>query len=135
MYFDPNYTGSNTLYSTEIVGLRAYTTQNPNATEESASAFDETYNGLARMRAYAILEYADDPSDTTAWQTRVNTYNSQRRAQFEDYDSQNAGSNNGNITDLFVPYGEDDIKADIEAIKAEFKNELQTIYNGIDMNT
>lgn len=135
MYLDPNYTGSNTLYSTDIVGLRAYTTQNPNATEESASAFDETYNGLARMRAYAILEYADDPSDTTAWQTRVNTYNSQRRAQFEDYDSQNAGSNNGNITDLFVPYGEDDIQADIEAIKAEFKNELQTIYNGIDMNT
>ena len=135
MYLDPNYTGSNTLYSTDIQGLRAYTTQNPNATEESASSFDETYNALARMRANAVMYYADDPSNTSLWQSFVNTYNSQRRSLFEYYDQQNGANNNGNITDLFVEYGEDDIKADIEAIKAEFRNELQTTYNGIDMNT
>ena len=135
MYRDPNYTGSNTLYSTDIQGLRAYTTQNPNATEESASSFDETYNALARMRANAVMYYADDPSNTSLWQSFVNTYNSQRRSLFEYYDQQNGANNNGNITDLFVEYGEDDIKADIEAIKAEFRDELQTTYNGIDMNT
>ena len=136
MYLDPNYTGSNTLYSTDIVGLREYTTQNPNATESSASSFDETYNTLARQRAYAIIYYADDPDDTSTWQSFVNTYNSQRRRLFENYDADNSASNGGNrITDLFVAYNEAAIQADIEKIKTEFRNELQTTYNGIDMNT
>lgn len=136
MYLDPNYTGSNTLYSTDIVGLREYTTQNPNATESSASSFDETYNTLARQRAYAIIYYADDPDDTSTWQSFVNTYNSQRRRLFENYDADNSANNGGNrITDLFVEYNEAAIQADIEKIKTEFRNELQTTYNGIDMNT
>ena len=153
MYLDPNYTGSNTLYSTDIVGLREYQNQDPNATEGSAASDDETYNNLANQRLNAILTYVDDPDDTAEWQERVNFYNESVRARFENYDAENSASNGGNITDLFVEYGlespppeegEDgeeeekpapSIRSDIEAIKEEFRNELQTIYNSVDMNT
>ena len=135
MYLDPTYTGSNTLYSTDIQGLREYQSQDPNATEGSAASDDETYNNLANQRLNAILTYVDDPDDTAEWQERVNFYNESVRARFENYDAENSTSNGGNITDLFVPYDEQAILDDIEAIKTEFRSELQTIYNGVDMNT
>ena len=133
MYLDPNYTGSNTMYSTDIVGLRAYTTQDPGATEASEEAFNETYASLARMRANAVLEYTTNPDNTTAWQNRVKTYNDQRRQMFIAYDDENAEENGGKIADKFVEYNEEGIRADIELIKEEFRNELETTYNGIDM--
>src|SRR5699024_7421073 len=132
MYLDPTYTGSNTLYSTDIQGLREYQSQDPNATEGSAASDDETYNNLANQRLNAILTYVDDPDDTAEWQERVNFYNESVRARFENYDAENSASNGGNITDLFVPYDEQAILDDIEAIKTEFRSELQTIYNGVD---
>ena len=99
MYLDPNYTGSNTMYSTDIVGLRAYTTQDPGATEASEEAFNETYASLARMRANAVLEYTTNPDNTTAWQNRVKTYNDQRRQMFIAYDDENAEENGGKIAE------------------------------------
>ncbi len=130
-YLDRNYTGSSTLYSTDIVGLQAYLAQDPNATDNTASSISNTFSNLASLRSAAIQYYADDPSNTSRWQQRVNTYNSSRKALYEDYDA----TNNTNITDHFVAYGEADIKADILSIKEEFRNELNTIYNGIDMST
>lgn len=136
VYLDPTYTGSNTLYSTDIVGLREYMYQDPNATENSAASDDATYNNLANQRLSAILQYVSDPEDTTKWQGRVDTYNASVLARFEAYDAENSKENNGElIASRFVPYDEAAIKADIEAIKSEFRTELETIYNGVDMNT
>ena len=42
VYLDPVYTGSSTVYSTDIVGLQAYRTQNPNATDGELWAALET---------------------------------------------------------------------------------------------
>ena len=53
VYLDPVYTGSNTLYSTDIVGLNEYRTQTVGAGSESG---DEQINSLADTRAQARID-------------------------------------------------------------------------------
>lgn len=43
VYLDPVYTGSSTIYSTDIVGLQAYRQQDPYASSDDASAFEEGF--------------------------------------------------------------------------------------------
>ena len=128
MYLDPTYTGSNTLYSTDIVGLQAYTTQDPNANDNTASTVNNTFNNLASLRILAISSYVSEESN---WQTRVNTYNNTRKNLFTEYDNENGT----NITARYTDYTEASIAADIADIKEEFRNELTTTYNTIDMTT
>ena len=53
VYLDPVYTGSNTLYSTDIIGLNEYRTQTVGAGSESG---DEQINSLADTRAQARID-------------------------------------------------------------------------------
>ena len=53
VYLDPVYTGSNTLYSTDIIGLNEYRTQTVGAGSESG---DEQINALADTRAQARID-------------------------------------------------------------------------------
>lgn len=55
-YLDPVYTGSSTIYSTDIVGLAKYRTQNPNADEDASDSFDETFRSEARTRVNNLYE-------------------------------------------------------------------------------
>ncbi len=52
VYLDPAYTGSSTIYSTDIVGLMAYRTQS--ATEEEQDKFMENFQVEARTRIDAL---------------------------------------------------------------------------------
>ena len=54
VYLDPAYTGSSTIYSTDIVGLQEYRTQA--ATEEEQEAFETKYKVAARARIDALIE-------------------------------------------------------------------------------
>ncbi len=45
VYLDPVYTGSSTMYSTEIVGLAEYRTQSRNPNEQDS--FENDYETLA----------------------------------------------------------------------------------------
>ena len=128
MYLDPTYTGSNTLYSTDIVGLQAYTTQDPNATDGTASSVNATFDNLATLRIQAISAYV---TELSSWQTHLNTYNNARKTLFTEYD----GENNTNITARYTDYTEASIREDIDDIKEEFRNELTTTYNSVDMTT
>lgn len=80
VYLDPVYTGSSTIYSTDIVGLAAYRTQNPDASDKSSASFEETFVNRAYeriddlvqfMRAYGIYSptLQDDPKPgKDAWE-------------------------------------------------------------------
>lgn len=58
---DSAYTGSSTMYSTDIVGLTKYRTQS--ATAASDSVLEGQFNDSAQERINAIISWADD-SDT-----------------------------------------------------------------------
>lgn len=56
VYLDPSYMGSATIYSTDIVGLQAYRTQDPEATDASTDV-DAGFYAEADARIYAMLDY------------------------------------------------------------------------------
>lgn len=61
---DPAYTGSSTLYSTNIRGLTAYRTQDRNAEDGSENQVDEYYESLAEARIDVITQWCDDEDST-----------------------------------------------------------------------
>ncbi len=65
VYLDPAYTGSSTIYSTDIVGLDAYRTQNPNANADSIESFNNARRGEAQSRITDLKNYVYYNSDFT----------------------------------------------------------------------
>lgn len=65
VYLDPAYTGSATIYSTDIVGLAAYRTQNPDANKDSAEAFEEDFRMQGQQRIDNQIQYVKQNSDFT----------------------------------------------------------------------
>lgn len=131
VYLDPNYTGSSTLYSTDIVGLQAYQAQDPSANEDSLNAMNTLFNALASLRSQAISAYVQRNTTGSNWTTYVELYNSSRLELFKDFDNENGT----NLAADYKEYGEEDILADIEDIRTQFKEDLLTTYNSIDMNS
>ena len=58
VYLDPVYTGSSTIYSTDIVGLKEYRTQNESETEQEA--FKEKFKDEAEKRIEALSSAANE---------------------------------------------------------------------------
>lgn len=54
VYLDPAYTGSSTIYSTDIVGLKKYRTQSED--EDEQKEFETKYKILAQARIDALIE-------------------------------------------------------------------------------
>ena len=109
VYLDPNYTGSSTMYSTDIVGLRNYQMQEEGEVSEGAAAAKErTFATLAGLRAKAIVEYVTEGS----WSSAVATYNKQ-------------------CADQQIPgnYNEDAINADIARIQELWIEEITMDWN------
>ncbi len=63
MYLDPTYTGSATMYSVAIKGLKAYRTQSLDADDQDG--FDAMFDVPAQARISTILEWAND--ETSTW--------------------------------------------------------------------
>lgn len=61
VYLDPVYTGSSTMYSTEILGLAEYRTQTPNPEEQES--FEEDFENLAYNRLKFLADTLDDIFD------------------------------------------------------------------------
>ena len=75
VYLDPNYTGSSTMYSTDIVGLRNYQMQTQGEISEgAAAALEGTFSTLAALRSQAIVAYVMDENWQAAVETYVDTY-------------------------------------------------------------
>ncbi len=59
VYLDPAYMGSATIYSTDIVGLQAYRTQDPQASDDSNSNDTAGFYSSAYARVQAMLDCLD----------------------------------------------------------------------------
>lgn len=61
VYLDPVYTGSSTIYSTDIVGLKEYRTQS--ASEKEQEAFESRFNSDAQQRIDSLVEASEEVLD------------------------------------------------------------------------
>ncbi len=57
MYLDPAYTGSATLYSTDIVGLKSYQSQEEDADDEGSGDTNARYEAAADARELRLMDY------------------------------------------------------------------------------
>lgn len=67
VYLDPSYSGSSTIYSTDIVGLQEYRTQE--ADEKEQDAFMQQFEVAAGARIDALIEAANEILDTDPYLT------------------------------------------------------------------
>ena len=58
VYLDPVYTGSSTIYSTDIVGLKEYRTQEAN--EKEQESFKQQFQIIAETRVSYLLQAAEE---------------------------------------------------------------------------
>ena len=64
VYLDPAYTGSATIYSTDIQGLNAYRQQDPNASDDSDSSIESGFYTEARARIQTLINWATDDNSS-----------------------------------------------------------------------
>ena len=102
-YLDPAYTGSSTIYSTNILGLNAYRTGKADASDTYASEFENRFANAANERIDLLIDYVYDNSSSTSKDDRPgNTYTAAQTAQ---------------------------AKADYATVRDEFRRELETDWN------
>lgn len=88
VYLDPVYSGSSTIYSTDIVGLKEYRTQE--SSEKEQDAFKKQFEIQARTRIDALIEAAntileDDPyMNIGVFETKLNSLSSQGSDVYKD---------------------------------------------------
>ncbi len=111
VYLDPAYTGSSTIYSTDIVGLQEYRTQQSN--EDEQDAFMQGFRIAAQARIEALVSafnaIKDEEKDAFSDYTDA-TF----RTRLEQYEDEN---------------GEENLVADYDKACELFKEELQNDYS------
>ena len=118
VYLDPAYTGSSTIYSTDIVGLKAYRTQTENEKEQDAFMIQFQTDASARIDALVdassdiFSEYNDLDSDGF-------------KAKLEEY------SQNGPAYAHLV----EDYEKALELFKEELSNDWSNSLNSYDQIT
>lgn len=60
VYLDPAYTGSATIYSTDIQGLNAYRAQDPKLTDSSDVTIGSEWTSEAQTRILKLIKYSTD---------------------------------------------------------------------------
>jgi len=60
VYLDPAYTGSSTIYSTDIKGLKAYRAQDPEMSDDSSTNTDNGFYAAAQQRIINLVNYWDE---------------------------------------------------------------------------
>ncbi|MBE7088109.1 MAG: hypothetical protein E7370_01090, partial [Clostridiales bacterium] len=63
VYLDPAYTGSNTMYSTNIKGLKAYREQDPTISDDSDVDSSDSFYATATQRITNIINYVTEPNE------------------------------------------------------------------------
>ena len=108
VYLDPVYTGSSTIYSTDIVGLKEYRTQQGD--EKSQERFMEQFQVAAESRIDYLITAAEYIYD----------------------DKENYSYSLDEFRDCLIEYSEDDgfenIVSDFDKVCELFKEELETDY-------
>ncbi len=105
VYLDPAYTGSATIYSTDIVGLKNYRMQRQGAVSDT-SAFEESFISEANIRIQDLIDYV----------TLVGK----------------GASADEKPADRWTDAQKTDMNADYEFVAKTFKEELNSDWNSID---
>ncbi len=108
LFLDPAYTGSSTIYSTDIVGLQEYRQQNPNAVD--SSAFEDSFRSTAMQKITKI-------------ETFMQAFGIYNPAVGETKPSK------GDFSDEEVA----EYKADFATIAKEFRSELESDWNSTEL--
>ena len=106
VYLDPAYTGSSTIYSTDIVGLKAYRQQNPTGSGDE-TAFEQTFSAAASLRIDQLINYVKFVGITS----------------LQDPGTEPAEED--------IPQ----LKADFATVAEKFLEELNSDWNAIDMTS
>lgn len=130
VYLDPVYTGSSTIYSTEIVGLQEYRTQEEDESEQES--FKDQFNTKAHARVTALKAAAteilkDKTLDEDGFIEKLNTYQESHGEAYknivEDYKQ---------AKKLFTDELENDYSNSIDSwADTVFKDEDGKIYKGL----
>ena len=64
VYLDYAYTGSSTMYSTDIQGLKAYRTQDPSLNDDSNTQFGATFRANAQQRITNLKNWSQRKTET-----------------------------------------------------------------------
>ncbi len=122
VYLDPVYTGSTTMYSTDIVGLNEYRTQSTATTEEQIER-DATVRARTRLTnlidaVNTIIEDGKPSQGNPGVVYTIYPEDNMRAALISKYDADNQFVKDYNrIRELFRKEVEDDYKGAIEAYK------------------
>lgn len=132
VFLDPAYTGSSTIYSTDIVGLKAYRTQSQDPDEQQK--FNEQFSVAAKGRisklvnaCKAVLKDHDDAADSVEAMTQYLT----------EYAAANSGNDNVVVdfqkaTELFKEELATDYSNNVDSYKdISFKSEDGTLYKNL----
>ena len=111
-YLDPQYTGSSTMYSTDIIGLQQYRTQE--ASESGQENFEKKFTLEAEDRVSRLVTVINEiKKENGNAMPDLNTLKSKLQAK--------EGSDQSEYAELFVE--------DFDLIGKEFKEELTSDYN------
>ena len=66
VYLDPVYTGSATIYSTDIIGLQAYRQQDPNASDTGSGSFEASFVTTANQRIDQLVQFVKSQNPNLA---------------------------------------------------------------------
>ena len=110
-YLDPQYTGSSTMYSTNIIGLKEYRTQQQS--EEGQESFESRFSQEAEDRINQLItviaEIYDEHNNNIYGADQLKSYLQQKENEYSE-------NNEFAYSDLFVE--------DFELVGSEFKEEL-----------
>ncbi len=128
VYLDPVYTGSSTMYSTDIVGLQAYRTQQAGADDDTNEAISSTAASMASNRLDMLLN--------VYYELKKNSKNT------TDYDSMKAAILAATLSGGYKEavnvdtskVTNQDLLADYEYVLKLFKEELALDYEGAASN-
>ncbi len=115
VYLDPLYTGSSTIYSTDIVGLKEYRTQQ--ADEEEQERFMEQFQILAETRIENLATAAEEIFDDNKNETFTI---SEFRTLLSDYDDEYLVSDYDKVCALFS-----------EELETDYKNSTGEAYKDV----
>ncbi len=114
VYLDPVYSGSSTMYSTDIVGLKEYRTQTTDENEQDN--FMVTFEEAASSRITALVEAFNDIKKDVGGRF---TSEKQLRDELEKYSKNNGEAYKNIVADYSkaIQYFEEELKSDFNAAK------------------
>ena len=104
VYLDPMYSGSSTIYSTNIRGLKAYRANNRNVSDDSDASSDSQFIAAAQNRINKVLAWATDDKDTIVEKSEIEGDIAKIHARFRKDLESDWNSNKGNIKDYEKEY-------------------------------